>query len=477
MTDRWQESGSRASPDAMGHPSGQNPEMSNLNAVCRIKLGRDWRRGMAGLIGAHMVVMRHRNVRAVVMGTVGALFGVIVAASSSLGASSAAASSSAKAPRIVITSTTFQLAGTSLLAPVTLRCERAACSGSIQMTGTINRDTKASKGTVTKATTVVLASARFRLGKGMKGTFNLRLTRTGRRLLANGSLHSPRQERLVAAVKGGVTTEHSVVISSGGFDGTYTLTVAPGFCGPSGNLAGQVMYVSGPTVTEKDGDLAGSFTGTASPEGTSYHLVLVQPANEIMDEITVMISDGGADITGSGQENLDAGNNAPCPVSFTGHRTSTSVPTPLPSTPGPSAPVTTLPSNTTPTLAPSTTTPTLAPSTTTTLAPTATTSLPPTGEVTIASLEIAAEAQSGLGVGTTARCGPAPTGLGVGSYVACGLFNSNVGGAQEILQMTGTSPSSFNVVVGPGSALSCSAFNAGELAAFAAYGQNCVQTG
>ncbi len=163
----------------------------------------------------------------------------------------------------------------------------------------------------------------------------------------------------------------------------------------------------------------------------------------------------GVDVTGTGGSGANGTTSLPS--------------TSLPSAPSPSAPVTTVPP-TTPTTVPPTTPTTLAPTTTTT-------SLPPVGQVTIASLETAAEAQSGLGVGTTATCGPAPTGLGVGSYVACGLLNPNVGGAQEILQMTGNSPSSFSVVVGPGSDLSCSAFNAGELAAFTAFGLSCDPSG
>jgi hypothetical protein len=91
----------------------------------------------------------------------------------------------------------------------------------------------------------------------------------------------------------------------------------------------------------------------------------------------------------------------------------------------------------------------------------------------LASLEAAAATQSGLGTGTIATCGPAPTGLGVGAYVACGLFNPSVGGAEEVLQITGTSPSSFKVVSGPGSDIGCSQLNAGEQSALKAVGTTC----
>jgi len=97
--------------------------------------------------------------------------------------------------------------------------------------------------------------------------------------------------------------------------------------------------------------------------------------------------------------------------------------------------------------------------------------------ITREALNAAAVARSGLGAGTTADCGPAPTGLGVGSYVACGLDDPLAGFSEEILQMTGTSPSSFNVVAGPATSLSCQTFNNGELAALTAQDQSCAPSG
>jgi hypothetical protein len=110
------------------------------------------------------------------------------------------------------------------------------------------------------------------------------------------------------------------------FSGTYALTVKPNFCGPTGNHPGQVMYVDGTHVTVPSGDQAGPFTGTATRHDTGYHVVLLQPANDIMDDITVTLNGDGDDVAGTGQVNLEAGNNPPCSISFTGHRTSTSVP-------------------------------------------------------------------------------------------------------------------------------------------------------
>jgi hypothetical protein len=250
-------------------------------------------------------------------------------------------------------------------------------------------------------------------------------------------------------------THHATDLGAGSFSGTYALAAKPGFCGPSGNHPDEVMYVDGADVTVP-GDVAGAFTGTATRQGTAYHLVLVQPANEIMDDITMTVSGGGDSMAGTGQENLEAGNNPSCPISFTGHRTSTSIP---PSTSTSVAPV-----------------PTAAPPTSSTSSTTSTT-VAPASQITLASLDDAAAARSGLGTGTRATCGPGPTGLGVGSYVACALFNANVGGAEEILQITGTSPSSFNVVIGPGSDIGCSELNAGELAALKAQGRTCDPSG
>jgi hypothetical protein len=133
---------------------------------------------------------------------------------------------------------------------------------------------------------------------------------------------------LLAVILMGSACGKSATTNSGAatFSGTYALTVKPNFCGPTGNHPGQIMYVGGLDVTVPSGDQAGPFTGKATRHGSGYHLVLLQPANEIMDDITITLSGGGDDVAGTGQVNLEAGNNPPCSISFTGHRTSTSVP-------------------------------------------------------------------------------------------------------------------------------------------------------
>jgi hypothetical protein len=280
-----------------------------------------------------------------------------------VGSNGVAGAASNTKPRVVITSTSVVLSGKTQLAPVTLSCSGAACSGSIQMTGTVKIKKRVGKRTVTKATSVVLASTPYKLAKGKSGTFNLTPTKTGRSSLAKANASSPLRATLIASVKGGSTSRKAVVVGGRQFVGTYALTVAPNFCGPNGSKTGSVMYVQGTAVTDIDpadpADPAGPFTGTASAQGTGYHLVLVQSANEIMDDIMITLSNGGNDITGTGQLNLEAsGGLHGCPISFTGLRTSASVPTLAPTT--------------TTTAPPPTTTTTAPPATTTTTAPPAT---------------------------------------------------------------------------------------------------------
>jgi hypothetical protein len=308
-----------------------------------------------------------------------------------IGSNGVAGAASNTKPKVVITSSSVVLSGKTLVAPVTLSCSGAACSGSVQMTRTVKIKKKIGKRTVTKATSVVLASTKYKLAKAKSGSFNLTLTKTGRSSLAQANATSPLRATVIASVKGGATVRKAVVVGGNQFVGTYALTVAPNFCGPQGNAAGQVMYVQGTAVTDLvpagPPDPAGPFTGTASAQGTDYHLVLMQPANEIVDDITITLSNGGNDITGTGQDNLEAGNNVPCPVSFTGVRTSTSVPTSVPT----SAPTTT-------TTAPpaTTTTTTTVPPTTTTEPATTTSAAPCTAQAITASVESATDAPTSL---------------------------------------------------------------------------------
>ncbi len=121
--------------------------------------------------------------------------------------------------------------------------------------------------------------------------------------------------------------------------------------------------------------------------------------------------------------------------------------------------------------------------TTTTLPPTTTTTaaVPPVSQITIASLEATLAQQANAAPpspgeppgSTTVTCGPPSASLAVGSYILCSLFNPAIGGAEEVIQITGSTPSSFTVVAGPGSDIPCSGLNAGEQAAFTADGNSC----
>ncbi len=302
------------------------------------------------------------------------------------GANGVAGAASTTKPKVVITSSSVALAGKSLVAPVTLSCSGAPCAGSIQLSGTVKSKKKVGKRTVTKALSVVLAITPYKLAKGKSATFHLTLTKTGRRSLAQANATSQLRAKLVASVKGGVSAQKALVVGANQFVGTYALTLTPNFCGPAGNGSGQVLYVDGNTITVPQGGPGGPFTGAASAQGAGYHLVLVQPPNEIEDDITITLSNGGHDIMGTGQVNLEAGNNVPCPISFTGVRTSTSVPSSAPTT------TTTVPPATTTTAVPPP-----PPATTTTTAPASATSVAPCNAQAItAAVQSATQAPTSL---------------------------------------------------------------------------------
>ena len=115
--------------------------------------------------------------------------------------------------------------------------------------------------------------------------------------------------------------------------------------------------------------------------------------------------------------------------------------------------------------------------TTTPPATTTTTAVPPVSQITIASLDAAVATQSGTSSAITATCGPASVSFAVGTDILCSLFDPSVGGSEEVIQITGSSPSSFTVLVGPGSSIPCRILNAAEQAAFTADGQSCSVNG
>jgi hypothetical protein len=73
----------------------------------------------------------------------------------------------------------------------------------------------------------------------------------------------------------------------------------------------------------------------------------------------------------------------------------------------------------------------------------------------------------------TVTCGPSTARLAVGADILCSQFNPTIGGADEVVQITGSTAASFTIVAGPGSDIGCSNLNAAEQAAFTADGQSC----
>lgn len=133
----------------------------------------------------------------------------------------------------------------------------------------------------------------------------------------------------------------------------------------------------------------------------------------------------------------------------------------------------------------SVTTTTEEPTTTTTMPITTTTAVPPASQITLASLDAAVAAQSdatvaaqtGISAAEVATCGPPSVSFAVGTDILCHLLDPTIGGAMEVIQMTGSTPSSFTVVVAPGSDIPCTGLNAAEQAAFTADGESCDPNG
>ena len=119
---------------------------------------------------------------------------------------------------------------------------------------------------------------------------------------------------------------------------------------------------------------------------------------------------------------------------------------------------------------------------TTTMATTTTTAAPPASQITIASLDAtiaqqanAAPPSPGQPPGSwTVTCGPPSASLAVGSDILCDSVNPAFGDSLEVIQITGSTPSSFTVVAGPGTSFPCSSLNAAEQAAFTADGNSCT---
>lgn len=116
-------------------------------------------------------------------------------------------------PVVTIASSNLVLSGHSKALRVKLEClDLAACNGSVELT--VKALTRRRKGrkTVSAKGTLVLAKGSFSLGAGRIGTIILRLTGTGRKLLAHAKRH-PLSAKVVVHLSGGEAATKSVRVS------------------------------------------------------------------------------------------------------------------------------------------------------------------------------------------------------------------------------------------------------------------------
>ena len=105
-----------------------------------------------------------------------------------------------KTPKIAIRSTRVVLSTAKpITAPVRLTCTVATCSGMVRLNETVGK-------------TGLLASTNYKISKGKTATVFLRLTATGRTVLASVA-EKPLREMLIARVSGGTTAEKILVVS------------------------------------------------------------------------------------------------------------------------------------------------------------------------------------------------------------------------------------------------------------------------
>jgi len=116
-------------------------------------------------------------------------------------------------PVVTIASSALVLSGHSKTLRVKLECrDLAACSGSVEVTAKVLTRRRKGRKTVTHRGTVVLAKGSFSLGAGRIATIALRLTGTGKKLLAHAKRH-PLTAKLVVHVAGGEAVTKSVRVS------------------------------------------------------------------------------------------------------------------------------------------------------------------------------------------------------------------------------------------------------------------------
>ena len=136
----------------------------------------------------------------------GAAFGVKVTDANGVSSSSFTVSLVIATPVISIDSAKLKLIGS--LLPVTLSCAAAPCKGTASLTESVKTRVKGK----VKATTVVLASARYSLTSGQRGSVTLALTPAGVKALKHVKKHSRKETLTVTSAA--ATTETSTVLVS-----------------------------------------------------------------------------------------------------------------------------------------------------------------------------------------------------------------------------------------------------------------------
>ena len=136
----------------------------------------------------------------------GAAFGVTVTDANGVSSPSLTVSLVIATPVISIDSAKLKLTGSSL--PVTLSCAAAPCKGTASLTESVKTRVKGK----VKATTVVLASARYSLTSGQRGSVALALTPAGVKALKHVKKHS-RKETLNATAAAATTETSTVLVS------------------------------------------------------------------------------------------------------------------------------------------------------------------------------------------------------------------------------------------------------------------------
>jgi hypothetical protein len=136
----------------------------------------------------------------------GTAFGVQVADANGFVAATVNVSLVIATPVIAIDSASVKLKGA--IAPVTISCQAAPCSGTARMTESVKQTVRGRVRTIS----VVLASATYKLTAGERSTVPLTLTVLGRRVLAHAKKHQ-RDETLSVSAAGATPATKTTRVS------------------------------------------------------------------------------------------------------------------------------------------------------------------------------------------------------------------------------------------------------------------------